>query len=316
MGRKESSQSRENLYLLETTSQGVDSRFGWGGLVSSRGVQPLFERFRDSFDSLSPKQQDLVQYIIQNPSFSSYATARELGARVGADASTVVRLAQTLGFKGYSHFRHSLRHFYQDEMAPPDRQDKGLVPSSPFARQIVSDLRNLREALEILDEEGLQWLASKIATARHVLVLSAGSYSALATVLSHLCAAIGYPVRAETRGGPYVAPAVTTLVPEDFLLVIGLWRAARDQVLALEWAKANGIPNAALTDTVFSPIARIAERAIIIPSEGNLFFQSLVPGLSVVYGLVSALWELDPERGERKLKETRQFHKDQGLELD
>jgi len=283
----------------------------------TRGVLPLFERLLDSYDSLSPKQQALVQYIAQNPSFSSYATARELGERVGADASTVVRLAQVLGFKGFTHFRHNLRHYYQDEMADPSlRGDAGLPSAGPFSRQIVSDLRNLRGALDIIDEEGCGWLASRMACARSVLVVSTGSYSALALVLSHLSQAIGYAVRAETRGGPHLAPAVVTLGPDDFLLVIDFWRAARFNVLALEWAKKAHVPSGAITDTVFSPVARLADRAVIVPSEGNLFFQSLVPGLSVVYGLVTALWEADPARAERKLRETRDFHNEQGLQFE
>jgi len=286
--------------------------------MSSHQVWPLAERFRDSFDTLSPKQQSLVQFIIQNPSFSSYATARELAERVGVDASTVVRLAQVLGFKGFAHFRHSLRHFYQDEMADSNRAEgRGKAThTSPFARQIISDLNNLKEALEILDEDDLWWLARQMVSARNVLVVSSGSYAALAMVLSHHCQAIGYPVRAELRGGPHVAPAVGTLGPGDLALGIDLWRASRDHVLALRWAKKNGATTAAITDTVFSPIVKVADRVVIIPSEGNLFFQSLTPGMSVIHGLVTAIWELDPERAARKLAETREFHRDQGLELD
>jgi len=285
--------------------------------VPAHRLGPPDERFGGSFDTLSPKQQALVQFIVQNPSFSSYATARELAERVGVDPSTVVRLAQVLGFKGYIHFRHSLRHLHQEEVSDGSRLQDGreIRPASPFVRQILSDLNNLKQLLGILDEEGLSWLARQIASARNVLVISSGSYSALATVLSHLCQGIGYPVRAELRAGSYLAPAISTLGPGDLVLGIDLWRASRDHLLCLQWAKKNGATTAVLTDTAFSPVVRVVDQAIIIPSEGNLFFQSLTSGLSIIYGLVAALWELDPERSARKLAETRELQHAQGLEL-
>jgi DNA-binding MurR/RpiR family transcriptional regulator len=49
------------------------------------------------------------------------------------------------------------------------------------------------------------------------------------------------------------------------------------------------VPTIAFTDTVYSPIAKAADVAIALPTEGVSFFQSLVAPLAIVHGLVAQL---------------------------
>jgi DNA-binding MurR/RpiR family transcriptional regulator len=65
---------------------------------------------------LSRKQRAVVTYIEHNPKFAAFATAAELGSRAGVHPSTVVRLSQLLGYRGFPEFQEEIRHQYLNSL--------------------------------------------------------------------------------------------------------------------------------------------------------------------------------------------------------
>jgi DNA-binding MurR/RpiR family transcriptional regulator len=101
-----------------------------------RGEQLEVERF----DQLSPKHQRVVQYVAENPSFAAFATASQLGERIGASSATVVRLAQALGFNGYSEFQQNVRHGYLRTLHPMEVLQRPQDGRNLFEAQLYQDI--------------------------------------------------------------------------------------------------------------------------------------------------------------------------------
>ena len=84
-------------------------------LLSERSIVTLNEsagRAAGDGVRLSRKQRAIVSYIEHNPKFAAFSTASELGGRTGVHPSTVVRLAQLLGYEGFPEFQEAIRHRY------------------------------------------------------------------------------------------------------------------------------------------------------------------------------------------------------------
>jgi DNA-binding MurR/RpiR family transcriptional regulator len=64
---------------------------------------------------------------------------------------------------------------------------------------------------------------------------------------------------------------------------------ALDAVKAAEHAANNGAAIIALTDTTLSPVARYATRLLILPTASTSYYQSLVPTMALLEGLVTYL---------------------------
>ena len=70
-----------------------------------------FKYLVESYDGkLTIADRDLISIILGEPSEVVYLSSSELAARANVHASTVVRLARKLGFKGYPDMRNSVRY--------------------------------------------------------------------------------------------------------------------------------------------------------------------------------------------------------------
>jgi DNA-binding MurR/RpiR family transcriptional regulator len=247
--------------------------------------------------------------VAENPSFAAFATAANLAERAGTSTATVVRLAQALGFAGYEELQQNVRHDYLRTLRPLEAlASRPHVGENLFEAQLYQDLENLRLALHSLHGDLLAEIAERIDAARQIVIVSAGSYSAVALVLGHHLRFMGYPALVEDRGGPHLTAAISPLTASDLVIGISFWKGAREIVGAIEWASNKGIPTIAFADTVYAPLARAATLAVVFPTESASFYQSMVAPLSITYGVIAFLADRADENRKQIMREAEQSY--------
>lgn len=72
-------------------------------------------------DTLTPGEQYIYQYILENPLEASSMSIRQLADKASTSTSSILRLVRKFGFEGYSDFRYELQRnpecgyvFFQD----------------------------------------------------------------------------------------------------------------------------------------------------------------------------------------------------------
>ncbi|WP_432565122.1 MurR/RpiR family transcriptional regulator [Kineococcus sp. SYSU DK003] len=245
---------------------------------------------------LSPAQSKVFEAVRGDHQFASFAEVAAIAARAGVDNSTVVRCAQTLGFKGWPALQHEVRARYLATLS--NEQTLDVHPSSEgslLQQTVRRDIRNLEQALETVDEDVLAAAVKTLAHASRTLVLATGSLSAPATVLAHLGTTMGYDIHHEPRGGAHLAAAVNRLTAADALVVLNVWRPMSDLLAAVRIARSTGCPVVAMTDMYSGALAAAADHVLVLPSEGVSFFQSTTAATSVGYALLAGLEAERPE---------------------
>jgi DNA-binding MurR/RpiR family transcriptional regulator len=244
----------------------------------------------ERFSRLSPKHQMVVRFIAENPAVAAFATASELGSRIGVSAATVVRLAQALGFSGYPEFQQNVRHSYLRTLRPLEVLERQHHEQEDHLRaQIFQDIENLRRMVDSLHMDVLSKVVRLIGEASQIVIISAGTHSSVALVLGAHLRFMGYRAVVEDRGGPHLTAAIAPLGPGDLVIGITFWKGIREVVKAVEWAASRGIATVGITDTIYSPIAKAASLSLALPTEGTSFFQSMVGPLSIVNGILAHL---------------------------
>ena len=60
-----------------------------------------FFRIKESYESLSPKEQQIADYLTQHPRQASGMSLEELAQACGSSVSSVMRLCKALKLSGY-----------------------------------------------------------------------------------------------------------------------------------------------------------------------------------------------------------------------
>lgn len=240
---------------------------------------------------LSRKQRAVVSYIEHNPKFAAFATAGELGGRVGVHPSTVVRLAQMLGYAGYPEFQAAIRHQYLNSLDGIGVQTAYLADhvGDPIIASFDQDMRNISTTKATLDRETIRQVARAIEGARSVLILGAGSHGGLAIIFSHLCRFMGLPVDAEIRGTVSLAARLSGVGPGDVVIGTAAWWVVQDTRAALAFARERGAITVALVDSRASSLAQVADYVLITRTESVSFFQSMSGPLAMLNALVAEI---------------------------
>lgn len=117
-------------------------------------------RMREMYDSLSNSEKTVAKYILEDPSLVMQYNIRELAARLYVSPATVVRLSQTLGFKGYREFKQAMVYGLaqyenngKEHLSDIGRQDTIQEIAEKITYQ---NTKSLEETLSFLDVEVIQ----------------------------------------------------------------------------------------------------------------------------------------------------------------
>lgn len=272
----------------------------------------LERRIAEHFDALSAKQQALARLILDNRYYASFASAAELGAKVDASAATVVRLCQALGYEGLPDLQEAIRVDLPSYLTAVERLEQRLtlMPESENLPQRVFaiDVQNVQRTASSLAAAPFETVVRQIAVARETVVVATGVAAAAAQFLAYSLQVIGLRARSVLDGDVTQAVNVAHLSPDDVLVAIGVWRYVRSTVDAVDFARTQGATTVAITDSIVSPLARSAEHAFEVATEGAMHSLSMTGTMSLINALIAGVSMANPARTSQALQRVdRQF---------
>ncbi len=280
-------------------------------------IGDLEGRIAEAFDQLSPKQQTLARLILDNRYFASFASAAEIGEKVDASAATVVRLCQALGYQGLPDLQEAIRMELPSYLTAVERLERrltvmpanGEIPQRTFA----VDAQNLSRTANALSETNYAAVIDLLLTARKVSVVAAGVAAAPALFLAYSLKVIGLDAHALLDGDVALGVNIAHLGVGDVVVGISVWRYIRSTVDAVISAKANGARTVAITDSVVSPLARAADYAFEVATDGVAHSLSVTAMMTLINALVAGVSLKDPQRTSQALQRVDQHFLTHGL---
>ena len=268
--------------------------------MTNAGIS-LEARIKKAFGELSGAQRALAEFILSNYEQAAFLTAARLGALVGVSESTVVRFAYTLGYQGWPELQGVLQEMVKNRLSTAARLRLSAAPvageKESVAREILTtDLENLRRTLQELKEEDFDAVVDAVIAARDIYVLGSRSAHSLALFLAFYLQMIGKRVRVVPQGVSSIFEELATVRPEDLVIGISFPRYTRLTVQGFEYARARGARMLALTDSILSPLAPLADITLTAQSNLGSFIESFAAPLSVINALVTAVGRRDKEK--------------------
>jgi DNA-binding MurR/RpiR family transcriptional regulator len=324
--------------LLAVASWARPSDTGWAGLRQSisfglkgddqemNAIQPKISSYDDllavmkgSFLELSGQFQVGAKYIVDNPGEIAVSSMRTIASKANVQASTLVRLAQHLGFEGWPDFKQIFVDRVHTAPGGYAKKAKGITRQRN-SNNLVADLfegqhQNLLTT-EKNNRDALAACAKLIEEGRHVHIAGFRASFAMAFAFQYLYRFFRPSVQLIGGQAATLEMGLRDIAKEDTVVVISFSPYSEEAISTANAARAAGCKVVAITDSDVSPVALPADASLIIGVESPSFFPSTVAGIATIEGLIALLVSRGGstavkriERAENQLFATGAYHK-------
>ena len=249
----------------------------------------LISHIQSQYTRFSKGQKLIAQYILKNYDKVAFMTAGKLGETVGVSESTVVRFANALGYSGYPKLQDALQEVIKNKLTTVQRVDmvKEFNDDSAILKKIVkSDMDNIKDTLEEIDEKAFEEAANRILKAKRIYIVGMRSSFTIAQYLGFYLGIILDSVHVIRTDMGDAFEQVVKINEDDVLIAISFPRYSKKSYQIVSYAKEKGAHIVSLTDSPFAPVASFTDNLLLVKSNMVSFVDSLVPALSIANALI------------------------------
>jgi DNA-binding MurR/RpiR family transcriptional regulator len=284
-------------------------------MIASNGSS-LESRIAAVSPKLGKSRMKLARLVLDDKLFVAFASARELGEKVGVSAATVIRFCQALGYDGYPEFQLDMRAAIPAHLRAVHRLEKGdgQVDQDVLSNRVFElDSQNIQRTAEALPADRLEAAVAAICKANDILVVGSGITAAPAVYFGHLLNSMGLNARAVTCGGIPLARELVKINSSSVVVAISIWRYVAEIVLVMDHATSAGATRIAISDSPVSPIAQRADFAFQAVTLGVAHSRSITSVMTLVNAFIAALADARPEETARALRDLDSLYRNAKL---
>lgn len=273
-------------------------------------VPGCFVRIQGNYASLRAAEQRVADFILKNAEELIYLTVTELAERTETSESTVVRLCQKIGYKGYQEFKIVLA---RDLVEPTNAIYERIDPKDDLTaikhKIFQANAQALQDTLEVLGDGELQRAIDAVATARRVEIYGVGGSGPIAFDAYHKCLKLGVPAIA-ISDSDMMAMSSALLGPGTVALGISHTGASRDVCEALHNARSAGATTICITHRATSPITQVSDIKLFTAAKETAFrsdaMSSRIAQLSIIDAIYVGVALRDYDRSTKTIARTRE----------
>ncbi|MFM2478668.1 MurR/RpiR family transcriptional regulator [Celerinatantimonas sp. MCCC 1A17872] len=259
--------------------------------------QELNILIKKRFDSLPKREQQAAAFILEYPNEIPVMSMRELASLAGLPASTMTRLAKSLGFNGFDELRsiyisqvRGQNNIYEQKMA-------GLVAmKEQFGNHTLAidladtTIKHIQSLCDPRQMDVIVRAGQLLSQARKIYCLALRSSFPIGYQFAHVCSYFRPDVQLiDGPGESGMMNIIHGLSSKDVLFVTNISPYAKKAISISRYMSNQKVKIVSITDNASSPVARISDEVILVKKETNSFFDTLTPALMVTEILIALL---------------------------
>jgi len=272
-------------------------------------AQNCIGKIRSYYARLSEKEKKIADYILDNPEKIIHSTINELAEDLNVADATVFRFCKRIGFKGYQAMKIALA----SEIIKPIQQIHEEISENDTVKTVTekvfkSNVQTLENTLQILNETSIEKAADLLKNAKRVEFYGTGGSAVIAMDAFHKFVRTG--IKAFTFiDSHFQLMSASQLSDTDIAVIISHSGTNKDTLNILKTAKVNGAKTISITGYPKSPIAQLADVALITSSEETEYrseaLSSRIAQLSLIDALYVNIMILNKETANKSLDKIR-----------
>ncbi|WP_079908986.1 MurR/RpiR family transcriptional regulator [Paenibacillus sp. 32352] len=261
-------------------------------------------QLKNKISELTETQRKVADYIIKNPVDVAFLTVDQLAGIVGTSTTTIMRLAFSLGYSGYTEFQKGLQEILRNRADPNTRLAANLKDvnrSDLWIRCAENHINNIQSTVEMVSGETLSKALSMIVSAGHIYCTGVRSGLPVAQCLNYgLNRLLGNCELVHADHFEWTE-RVHNYTSSDLVIATSFPRYARKVFEYVKTARENNAQVISITDSYSSPLAKYSD--IILPCNvGSVaFHNSVIAPMFVADYIISAVAINVPEKTKQRL---------------
>ncbi|MCX8997008.1 MurR/RpiR family transcriptional regulator [Rhizobiaceae bacterium BDR2-2] len=264
-----------------------------------KDYEDLIRLIHERHDQMSKTYQRISVYLTQNPNDVAVQSVNTIAEHCGIHASSFVRFAQALGYKGFKElqalfqkrlataapgFEARVRALGNELQNREDRSEYGFLHDL-----VVRDIASLQDMLERIGAEDLSTATDLIEAADTVYLIGQLRSAPVVDLLRYILTMLGKRCVLLDPGGGLATHMARTMRPGDVLIAVSFRFYATEVVNIVEEAEKTGVPIVAISDSTLSPLAKSARVLFAVPEHDYTFSRSLAAPMCLAQALTVAV---------------------------
>jgi len=261
-----------------------------------------FEAFRalvmEKRHELPRRLAQVAAYALDHPDEVAFGTAASVAQAAGVQPSTLVRLAQHLGFDGFTSLQSVFRERLRGRTASYGERLAALREGDgqSSARRVLEGFsqaaaRSLDTMTRSLDEAALERAVGVLARAETIYLIARRRSFPVASYLAYALGKLEIRSHLIDSTAGLDAEILGFATKRDAALAISFSPYASATIENARVLAARGVPVVAITDSSFSPLAQVATEWFEVAESDFAGFRSLSATMALAMGLAVAVAE-------------------------
>lgn len=260
-------------------------RLVWASSVA--GVEAA-TRISQMGSMLTRAERRIAEVVLMSPQLVAFGTVAELAEAAGAGGATVVRLATKLGYDGFTALQTSIQLDLANQLRPAAVRIHEQSPTDAVDTHLRLEVENVRATLQGESAGALGHVVELLSSlSMRLHVLSGDASRGVALQFHDDLAALRPDVGVIGGNGIRVTRDIALLSSRDIIIAVDLRRYDAWLVDAVRLARESGARVIAVTDSLLSPLAVLADQNLVVHAAGAGPFDSHV-GTLAIFNLVVA----------------------------
>jgi len=245
------------------------------------------ERINECYNELKSAEQKVAKYILENPKDIIHFSITELADTSGVSETTVFRLCNRLGYKGYQELKINLAGDVVTQIENIHEEIEEDDNMYLIMNKIMkSNLNSIETTMKMNSSQELEKAVELILKSKQLLFFGMGGSGALALDGYHKFIRTGLSCVVHTDSH-WQAMAASMAQENDTVIAFSNSGSNKELVENLKIAKERGLNIISITSNKKSPIAKVSD-VVLISYAKELLFRS-----EAMESRISALTLLD-----------------------
>jgi DNA-binding MurR/RpiR family transcriptional regulator len=260
--------------------------------------EELIKLIHDRYDDMSKSYQKIALYLTQNPNDVAVLSVNSIGQKCGIHASSFVRYAQSLGYKGFKELQGVFQRRLSTAAPGFDARVRALAAELGGAKQgdlgfladlVARDVTSLQDLLANVNPSDIAAAADLLEQSDTVYLVGQLRSAPVVDLLRYVLTMLGKRTVLLDASGGLATHMARVVRSGDVLLVVSFRFYATEVVNVAGETAARGVPVIAITDSTLSPYSKSARILFAVPEHEYTFSRSLAAPMCLAQGLCVAL---------------------------